>query len=1101
MSLLAPFGFGQKHAYFHVEVTIHELTNVPLVAGLFACKWKIKGAHSLSSLQHSAAAAAHQTSSRALGNTSRRQRDSSGKDAAKGVHATDHHSGSSNNLALGAPHAHPSSHRGSPLHNGDTASIASGSSKDSSRHGLHKPAFLTSILHPKGHEKSDQDTRSHSPHSPGHAAQSSSNLSPAPQEADAGSSDSNLRKDSFHSRLSSASHTKSPADAGHSKTPDTHDHDVDPLLFFNQEPKGETEFIEVAEHRVEWEREVKVGMRVGIGKPKASGPLDTSASDSRDGTPAVSTKSSAKDLRSRVHRDQHLDDMSTAWGRLTSSEMKLTIKQEMPANAKATTHSPVFGHVIVDLSEFAPDPPILSSSGRHHHHHHHHHHHRHQSQHPHHHHHHHHQHGPGGEHSYRDRTCRTETRKFLLNESRTNATVKLTITVTFLGGVREYYVPPISNGLMVNGLGSLVAPTLLEAGRDSISIAGGSDPSPQHSCSSANSSLRNEPIRAGASTRNQLVGCGLPSASSLSITQMNPSSRSTHNLFGPPLKSVYNQKTWNSRVPTENLVAAASGTVATKKKPHRTAEAALFSTRDQAESAPDDIINAIFKGIPVGGSHNGQLNDEARAAKDAAARARRAERAAARAELQARRLERRAGESPEQTLHRRIRTVSTASNVSRKSERSFSFGLYRSKDKDKDKSKNKKTAKEHNKSSSSAEVESLSSDKGQGTHLSVPGPGPGKLTPAVLVESPSASTEALPRSNRDAATASAPAPPRTKRLASVRWDLDGDDAAHGLVSSSDTTPIAEHTSKEGSDRAAMPPPPSVVVDHPYVPILAGGITAASSSALNLTQSTPPPSDAAKAPGADTRGAQDSANALLSPNSQQGTTIPSSTANGDAASLCSSSSTTSTQGGEKKKISSNDLKDLYQAGLPIPQSLSTSTSVGLDRLKHTSRALDQFAKESTKTSRASLSRPDSGSGAGRGDNDSHERKPSKGNRGIEPSEAASKGWHGAGWLRPISTAPAPLPPCSPEVSSPESEEFEEAEAFDASDLHRFGSFGSQNSDDQRSSATDQTAVSEASASASDKFRPEHKREGSFTSVYYDVDDGSNSWPEEQVKLSS
>ncbi|CAD6913549.1 unnamed protein product [Tilletia controversa] len=44
-SLLNPFGFGQKHAYFYVRLTIHELKNVPLITGEFQVKWKFKGSH------------------------------------------------------------------------------------------------------------------------------------------------------------------------------------------------------------------------------------------------------------------------------------------------------------------------------------------------------------------------------------------------------------------------------------------------------------------------------------------------------------------------------------------------------------------------------------------------------------------------------------------------------------------------------------------------------------------------------------------------------------------------------------------------------------------------------------------------------------------------------------------------------------------------------------------------------------------------------------------------------------------------------------------------------------------------------------------------
>ncbi|CDS00204.1 hypothetical protein, partial [Sporisorium scitamineum] len=444
MSLLAPFGFGQKHSYFHVQLTIHELTNVPLVTGLFACKWKVQGSHSLASLQHSAAAAVHQQTSQAASSAARKAHSVAGKDAAKNVHATDHDSAATQDLSLGPPHEN----------NADAASILSKSSKDTTQHASHKHGFLSNLIHHSHHKDSARtDDDSHSQTATPAQGSSQASLISALDAAEGATSSPSSRRDSITSRKTSNSRTKAFKDLVRHQASEKHDHNVDPLLFFSQEPKGETDFVKVHDHKVEWERDIQVGMRIGIGKPKTSSP-----SNSRHDSPAVSAKSSAKDLRSRSQRDQHLDDLSTAWGRLTNSELKLTIKQEMPAHAKSTTHPSVLGHVILDLSEFAP------------------------------------------KHSYRDRVCRTETRKFLLNNSKTNATVKITISMTFLGGAREYYVPPISNGLMVNGLGSIMAPSLLESSHETAPVRAGSDPTSSHSGSS-DSSLRNEPIRASASVR------------------------------------------------------------------------------------------------------------------------------------------------------------------------------------------------------------------------------------------------------------------------------------------------------------------------------------------------------------------------------------------------------------------------------------------------------------------------------------------------------------------------------------------------------------------------------------------------------------------------
>ncbi|GAB1520312.1 hypothetical protein RhiTH_003386 [Rhizoctonia solani] len=50
--------FG-RHATFSVQINIHELTNVPLVTGDFACRWRVKGAQSLVRRDSSSAKSVH----------------------------------------------------------------------------------------------------------------------------------------------------------------------------------------------------------------------------------------------------------------------------------------------------------------------------------------------------------------------------------------------------------------------------------------------------------------------------------------------------------------------------------------------------------------------------------------------------------------------------------------------------------------------------------------------------------------------------------------------------------------------------------------------------------------------------------------------------------------------------------------------------------------------------------------------------------------------------------------------------------------------------------------------------------------------------------
>jgi hypothetical protein len=60
-SLLSPFNFGgQKHAYFHARITIHELVNVPLVTGHFKARWRVKNVHALQNIPGQLSTAANE---------------------------------------------------------------------------------------------------------------------------------------------------------------------------------------------------------------------------------------------------------------------------------------------------------------------------------------------------------------------------------------------------------------------------------------------------------------------------------------------------------------------------------------------------------------------------------------------------------------------------------------------------------------------------------------------------------------------------------------------------------------------------------------------------------------------------------------------------------------------------------------------------------------------------------------------------------------------------------------------------------------------------------------------------------------------------------
>ncbi len=301
-------------------------------------------------------------------------------------------------------------------------------------------------------------------------------------------------------------------------------------------------------------------------------------------------------------------------------------------------------------------------------------------------------------------------------------------------------------------------------------------------------------------------------------------------------------------------------------------------------------------------------------------------------------------------------------------ERSFSFNLsfaskdkLKDKDKDKDKAKGKKDKNRCSKCGSTTDLESLAGDRPRSTHLTVPGSSAGRVTSGSLVESPSASSDALSRTNSEAAIPTpSSAPPRSsfRRFSAVRWKLGGDEQEEEVErggSSQETTPVAEtFDSKEERDRAAMPPPPSVIVEQPHIPIRAGGISASSVLALQRTEAEANASNGGPETGTKSK-ADGAGEATLSPQIVSTSSQSTSKNAADAASIRSFSSSTSAAG-NGKKVSSNDLKGLYEAGLSIPQSLSNSTSVGLDRLKRTSRAIGQFARDAAARSSRPSSRP-------------------------------------------------------------------------------------------------------------------------------------------------
>ena len=65
-SLLSSLNFGQRHAYFAVEITLHDLKDVPLLTGSFQARWKLRNAHNMLHIPSSASAIGHLPTTSAL---------------------------------------------------------------------------------------------------------------------------------------------------------------------------------------------------------------------------------------------------------------------------------------------------------------------------------------------------------------------------------------------------------------------------------------------------------------------------------------------------------------------------------------------------------------------------------------------------------------------------------------------------------------------------------------------------------------------------------------------------------------------------------------------------------------------------------------------------------------------------------------------------------------------------------------------------------------------------------------------------------------------------------------------------------------------------
>lgn len=605
-SLLSPFNFGQKHAYFHAKITIHELTNVPLVTGNFKTRWRVKNHHNLQSIPLSQG-----------DNQNDRDALAGSEDGLGGERRSLHHKKSfassiasqDNSTSEGVKRLSTSSSKGdykTSLKGDDsrerkTSNRFLSGFKDAFQNKGRKPSSsqestkqsLTAEKDEPGKEYIEkQDGGNFYNHSK-HESHDSSRFEKPKRQASFSDSVkiSSLSSKTFEEKEVSHQHSSSH-----------------PFSFLHLESRGETTNEKVKDHTVKWERTVDVGLRIPIEKQRlnekghsgtpaatASGALTpsgpgqgppsssdghSSAQGNRGDHKSIPSSKSMGDLKNEngegkgekeVKEKEKDRELANAWGMLGNAEMKITIKAEIATETNGHHHSSdphmTMGYILINLAEFAPYP----ESSAHHHHHLLHHHHA-YSHHQHHHHH----------HSHHSTTLsRTETRRYLLTNSRNNATLKMTIEMTHVGGTKEYAVPAIRRGLIVAGVSSLI---------DAASHAGGSGPSSE----ADHSAEGHERARSGGHDRND---------GRYSFSQ-NPSLSSISNepMSAWPTNSVAR----HVRIPSSNLRTEVSHQDAARAVKEAGGQRMGFSFGAGAhhERPPEDVIDALFSTSSTNGLVN-----------------------------------------------------------------------------------------------------------------------------------------------------------------------------------------------------------------------------------------------------------------------------------------------------------------------------------------------------------------------------------------------------------------------------------------------------------------------------------------------------------------
>ncbi|KAE8270135.1 hypothetical protein A4X09_0g2194 [Tilletia walkeri] len=465
-SLLNPFGFGQKHAYFYVRLTIHELKNVPLISGEFQVKWKFKQTHPIADVPGIALTHPQQP----VASSSASITSSSAGTSTIAAATTDHNKKKQHKQPK---QKSPSKYKSAPTSASSSHPASAQQSQVTSQNAssvdlLSASTEAASAATTAGSSTSNLTTADSA--STTSSSQHPQQQQPAPEEGEKDKQDQPASQEQPQQQQQQAKQQQHHSNSGF-RNPFTW-HQPHP------EARGFTDLCEVKEHSVRWQRQIEVGLKMNVERPNTNSHNHNKNHRSRggagglgEGTSGIAAGSSSASIRSlgstsyRADRgddsrslkgstsgtglDSHdhdrRDDAHRAemWGNLSRCEVKLTVKQRIDTSSHSshTMAPPNLGYVNLNLAEFAP---YSHPTQAHHHHHFDHLPHHHLSHHHHHHLHHHREIDP------KQTLFRSETRRFLLNESRTNASLKITVEIVHIGGSRQYTVPTLKDGIIIS---------------------------------------------------------------------------------------------------------------------------------------------------------------------------------------------------------------------------------------------------------------------------------------------------------------------------------------------------------------------------------------------------------------------------------------------------------------------------------------------------------------------------------------------------------------------------------------------------------------------------------------------------------------------------